>query len=157
MPGEVGKSRALLIGPKGMDPELRALLGGYGYAVDYCRTREEGVKRFRERRQSLVIVDADALGGFPQRLFRFFRTVRESAIGLVASGLEKRDEVAKFLLWGAHDVLQFPLRREALNFTLSRTSAYHRMLVRRTFLRNALYFMAVMLPFWLLLLFLVVR
>lgn len=140
-----------------MDEELRATLNGYGYFVEHCRTRLEGTRKFREHRQSLVIVDVDAVSGYPERLFRFFRLVRENAIVLVAAKGEQRTEATRYLLWGAHDVLQLPLRREALNFTLSRTSAYHRDMVRSMYLRNVLYFGLAMLPLWAVLLFLVLR
>jgi hypothetical protein len=150
------RNRALLIGRRVLDDELRAVLNGYGYIVEHSRTRLDGIKKFRAQRQSLVIIDIEAVNGFPERLFRFFRLVRENAIVLVASG-PAQSEASRYLLWGAHDVLQLPLKRDALNFTLSRTSAYHRALVRATFLRHAAWFGAAMVPLWVTLLFLVLR
>jgi ActR/RegA family two-component response regulator len=153
---EPKRNRALLIGRRVLDDELRSVLKGYGYMVEHSRTREEGIRNFRAKRQALVIIDIEAVNGFPERLFRFFRMVRSNAIVLVASG-PNQAEASRFLLWGAHDVLQLPLKRDALNFTLSRTSAYHRALVRATFYRNAAWFAAAMLPLWLALLFVSLR
>jgi DNA-binding response OmpR family regulator len=151
------KNRALLIGRRVLDDELRSVLNGYGYFVEHCRTRLEGIRKFREHRQSLVIVDVEAINGFPERLFRFFRLVREHSIVLVAADKVQEPQVARYLLWGAHDVLHLPLRRDDLNFTLSRTSAYHRMLVRSSFIRNTLYFGLAMLPLWVMAVFLALR
>ena len=150
------RNRALLIGRRVLDDELRSVLNGYGYVVEHSRTRLDGIRKFRAQRQSLVIVDIEAVNGFPERLFRFFRLVRENAIVLVASG-PQQSEASRYLLWGAHDILQLPLKRDALNFTLSRTSAYHRALVRATFYRNAAWFGAAMLPLWVTLLFVALR
>jgi len=141
------RNRALLIGRRVLDDELRNVLHGYGYMVEHSRTRLDGIRKFRSQRQSLVIIDIEAVNGFPERLFRFFRLVRENAIVLVASGPQQSD-ASRYLLWGAHDILSLPLKREALNFTLSRTSAYHRALVRATFYRNAGWFVLAMLPLW---------
>ena len=140
--------RALIVGRKSLHEELSPILGGYGYFVEHCRTRLEGAYKFRSHKQSLVILDVEAIHGFPERLFRFFRLVRENSIVIVAADSRKHTQASRYLLWGAHDVLNLPLDRDALNFTLSRTSAYHRSLVRSTFLKNVLYFGAAMLPLW---------
>jgi DNA-binding NtrC family response regulator len=149
--------RALIIGRKSLDEELNSILSGYGYFVEHCRTRLEGTRKFRAHKQSLVILDIEAIQGFPERLFRFFRLVRENSIVLVAADARSEPRASRYLIWGAHDVLNLPLRRDALNFTLSRTSAYHRSLVRSTFVKNTLYFGLAMLPLWAVLLYLVLR
>jgi DNA-binding response OmpR family regulator len=148
MPVDAKKSRALLIGRRLLDDEIRGVLNGYGYLVEHCRTRLEGVLKFRGQPQSLVIVDVESIHGLPERLFRFFRLVREHSIVLVAADRKQESQATRYLLWGAHDVLRLPLRHEELNFTLSRTSAYHRNMVRSSFVRNALYFGLTMLPLW---------
>jgi len=150
--------RALIIGRQSLDEELNGILSGYGYFVEHCRTRLEGVRKFRSHKQALVILDIDAVqGGLPERLFRFFRLVRENSIVLVASESRRQAQASRYLLWGAHDVLDLPLDRDALNFTLSRTSAYHRSLVRSTFFKNLLYFGATMIPLWAILLYYVLH
>ncbi len=139
--------RALLIGRRVADPELQNVLSGYGYRVEHCETRDDGIRAFRGQKQALVIVDAEAINGFPERFFRFFGMVRDNAIVLVAAGPQV-NEASRYLLWGAHDILPFPLKPEALNFTLTRASAHHRSLVRATFVRYMAWFSAVMLPLW---------
>lgn len=157
MPGSEKKIRALLIGRRVLDEDLRAILGGYGYLVEHCRTRLEGIKAFRRNRQALVIVDVDAVNGFPARFFRFFQMVREHAIVLVAADKAQEGQAARFMLWGAHDVVRLPLQHNDLNFTLSRTSVYHRELVRSSFYRNLFYFGVAMVPLWVLALYLALR
>lgn len=150
------RNRALLIGRRVLDDELQVALNGYGYLVEHCRSRVEGIRKFRASRHALVIMDVEAVNGFPERLFRFFRLVRENSIVLVAC-TPQQSEASRFLLWGAHDILQLPLKREALNFTLSRTSAYHRELVKSTFYRYAAWFGVAMLPLWALMIYLAMR
>jgi DNA-binding response OmpR family regulator len=157
MPLSPKNYRALIVGRKSLDEELSGILSGYGYFVEHCRTRLEGVRKFRSHKQSLVILDIEAVQGLPERLFRFFRLVRENSIVLVATESRRQHQASRYLLWGAHDVLHLPLDRDALNFTLSRTSAYHRSLVRSTFLKNVLYFGVAVAPLWAILLYYVLN
>ena len=147
------KYRALIIGRKSLDDELSSILNGYGYFVDHSRNRIEGVRKFRAHKQSLVILDVEMIQGFPERLFRYFRLVRESSVVLVAADAGYQAKASRFLVWGAHDILSLPLNRDAVNFTLGRTSAYHRSLVRSTFLKNVFFFAAALLPLWALFLY----
>jgi DNA-binding response OmpR family regulator len=156
-PTQAKKSRALLIGRRVLDEDLSSVLSGYGYFVEHCRTRLEGVRKFRQHRPALVIVDMDAVSGLPERFFRFFRLVREHSIVLVAADKQQESLAARYLLWGAQDVLRLPLRHNDLNFTLSRTSVYHRKMVRSSFLRNLFYFGIAMTPLWVLALYLALR
>lgn len=141
------KGRALLIGRRVTDPALQEALSGFGYRVEHHATSRDGARAFRGQKQALVIVDAEAITGFPERFFRFFGMVRDNAIVLVAAGPQVT-EASRYLLWGAHDILPFPLKREALNFILTRASGYHRSLVRATFLRYVAWFSAAMAPLW---------
>jgi DNA-binding response OmpR family regulator len=147
------KHRALLIGGGGLSGELRAVLNGFGYFVEHCLERGEGIRKFRERRHSLIVVDADALRGQPERFFRFFSIARGGSIVLVASAKERRGDVARYLLWGAHDVILLPLKPDALSFILGRASAYHRRVLRAAFYRNALIFGLAVAPLWAVLLY----
>jgi DNA-binding NtrC family response regulator len=151
------KSKALLIGNRVRNDDLKAILSGYGYTVENCLTRRDGVRSFRRNRQPLVIVDIDVVNGFPARFFRFFQMVQEQAIVLIAADFAQESQAARYRLWGAHDVLQLPLRQDELNFTLSRTSVYHRKLVRSSFLKNLFFFSVTMLPLWALLVYLMLR
>ena len=147
------KHRALLIGGGALADELRPVLNNFGYFVEHDATRLDGVRKFRDRRHSLVVVDSDVVTGNPERFFRFFQ-VAGGAIVLVASGKEHRpDASSRYLLWGAHDVIQLPLRPDALSFILGRTSAYHRRVLRMAFYRHVLYFGAAITPLWALLLY----
>ena len=139
------------------DAGLREALSGYGYRVEHCATRKEGIRNFRGQKQALVIVDIEAIHGFPERFFQFFRLVRDNVIVLVAAGPQPAGSTARYLLGGAHDILQLPLTRDALNFTLSRASTYHRALVRATFHRHVAWFTAAMLPLWGALLYVILR
>lgn len=152
-------SHALLVGRETIGSELRDILKGYGYRVEQSRSIPEATRLYRQKKQELVIVDAEALHGFPERLFRFFRLVNTRVVVLVAapSAPSGRSGVARYLLWGAHDVIHLPLQREVLNFTLSRTSAYHRRQVRSLFLRNLFWFGLAVLPLWVLALYLLLR
>jgi len=150
------KGRALLIGRRVTDPALQEALSGFGYRVEHHATSRDGARAFRGQKQALVIVDVEAINGFPERFFRFFSMVRDNAIVLVAAG-PQTPEASRYLLWGAHDILPLPIRRDALNFTLNRASAYHRDLVRATYLRYVAWFSVAMLPLGLALLYTIVR
>lgn len=150
------KGRALLIGRRVNDPGLQEALSGFGYRVEHHDTSRDGVSAFRNQKQALVIVDAEAINGFPERFFRFFQLVRDNAIVLVAAGPQTAS-ASRYLLWGAHDILPLPVRRDALNFTLSRVSTYHRALVRASYLRYLTWFGLAMLPLWGGLLYLALR
>lgn len=142
------RHRALIVGQRDLDRDLRLVLNGYGYVVEHCDTRLQGFRLFRAGRHPLVILDVEILAGLPERTFRFFRMIRENTIVLVACERESDTLAARCLMWGAHDVLRLPLRREALNMILTRTSTFHRELVRDTFRRQFLYFTLSMLPLW---------
>ncbi len=157
MSAEARKHQALLIGGVALAEQLRAILNSFGYFVEHCPSRPEGVRSFRRHRQSLVIVDAELIGGYPERFFRFFRLARGEAIVLVASRPGAADESSRYLLWGAHDVISVPLRPDALSFILGRASTYHRRVLRAAFYRNALYFGAAVIPLWGILLYFVLR
>ncbi len=157
MSAEARKHQALLIGGGALADQLRAILNNFGYFVEHCPTRLEGIRSFRKHRQLLVIVDAESIGGVPARLFRFFRLARSESIVLVASSRNADIQSSRYLLWGAHDVIPLPLRPDALSFTLGRASIHHRRVQRSAFYRNALYFGAVVIPLWGILLYFALR
>jgi DNA-binding response OmpR family regulator len=157
MPADVRKHRALLIGGGAHSDQLQTILNSFGYFVEHSPTRREGIRSFRKHRQSLVIVDAESIGGYPERFFRYFRLARSEALVLVASGRNADIESSRYLMWGAHDVIPLPLRPDALSFILGRASAYHRRVLRAAFYRNALYFGAAMVPLWGILLYFAMR
>ena len=59
---EANRDRVLVISNRGeVRNELVTLLSGYGYFVEYCATRREGIRKFRSHKQSIVILDVNAL------------------------------------------------------------------------------------------------
>ncbi len=140
--------RVLVIGSQGLEEDLRVALNSHGYFVEHCRTRLEGMRKFRSRKQAIVILDMAAIQGFPVRLFRFFRRVRASTIVLIAAGKQEQAAASRYLLSGAHDILHLPLNQETLNSTLSRVSMYQRDIVRNVFIKHAVFFALLTLPIW---------
>ena len=128
--------------------ELVTLLSGYGYFVEFCQTRLEGVRKFRAHKQPIVILDVPVLRTFPKRLFRLIQMVRRNTIVLIAA--HKREEVEAFenLHLGAYDILNLPLRTDFLKLTLSRALAHHRMMLENIFVKNLVFFGLLMLPIW---------
>jgi PleD family two-component response regulator len=149
--------RILVIGSHQLEADLRVVLSSHGYFVEHCRTRLEGLRQFRARKQSIVILDMVAIQGFPTRLFRFFRQVRASTVVLIAADKQEQALASRYLLSGAHDILHLPLNVEALNSTLSRVSLYQRSIVRSVFIKHALFFAALMLPIWAALIYVILR
>src|SRR5580658_7260064 len=90
--------RVLVIGSKRLEQDLRLVLNAHGYFVEHCRTRLDGMREFRARKQAIVILDLEAIQGFPKRLFRFFRQVRESTIVLIAAGKNEQGTANRYLL-----------------------------------------------------------
>lgn len=137
--------------------ELVTLLSGYGYFVEYCATRTEGVRKFRSHRQSLVIVDMGSLRAYPLRLFRFIRLVRRNAIVLIAA--HKNEEAIAFsrIPLGAFDVLQLPLKTESLKLTLQRAQNHYRLTLENIFVKNVIFFGILIAPIWVLLAYLLIR
>ncbi len=151
------KHRALIVGRTALGRELREILNGYGYFVEYGGTRQEGLRLFRAHRHALVILGVDTITGFPERLFRFFHLIHDKAIVLVACDRQSDAMAARYVVWGADDVLRLPIQRESLNLMLTRASTYHRDMVRDTFRRQLLWFGAAMLPLWAMLAYLALR
>ena len=137
--------------------ELVTLLSGYGYFVEYCATRMEGIRKFRSHKQSLVILDVSSLRAYPRRLFAFIRLVRRNAIVLIAA--HKNEEAVAYnrISLGAFDVLPLPLKTESLKLTLHRAQSHYRLTLENIFVKNVLFFGIVMAPIWGLLAYLLVR
>jgi two-component system, response regulator, stage 0 sporulation protein F len=155
---EVNRHRVLVISQnKDVRYELVTLLSGYGYFVEYCQTRMEAVRRFREHKQSIVIVDVPILRVYPKRLFQFIQRVRKNTIVLIAAGKKDESEAFDRLSLGAYDVLHLPLRTDFLKLTLSRALAHHRLTLENLFVKNVMFFLLLVAPVWLLLAFLLLK
>ena len=141
-----------------MRHELVTLLSGYGYFVEEGESREEGVRRFRAHKQPIVILDVNMLRVFPKRLFDFFEKVRRNTIVLVAAHKSEEEEAFGHLRrFGAYDILNLPLRTDFLKLTLKRAFAYHRMMLESLFIKNAVFFCALMFPVWVALAYLILK
>src|SRR5438105_655530 len=108
------RHQVLIIGSYRTEAELRPILNRYGYSVVHSRARLDGARMFRSRKPAIVILDVEALRGNLGRLFRFFRMVRENVLILIAADSQHQADATAYLLRGAHDVIYFPLDREAL-------------------------------------------
>jgi DNA-binding NtrC family response regulator len=155
---EANRDRVLVISRR---PEVRnelvTLLSGYGYFVEYCAARKEGIRKFRAHKQSIVILDVNALRIFPKRLFHFIRQVRKNTIVLIAAHKNEETEAMDRLALGAYDVLSLPLKTESLKLTLQRALSHHKLTLENLFVKNVLFFGILMVPIWVLLAYVLLR
>jgi len=155
---EINRHRVLVISK---NPEVRnelvTLLSGYGYFVEYCHSRIEGVRKFRDHKQPIVIMDVPILRVFPRRLFQLIQKVRKNTIVLVAASKKEEAEAFEKLGLGVYDVLNLPLKTDFLKLTLSRAINHHRLTLENLFVKNFVFFGLLMLPIWAVLAYLVVK
>ena len=137
--------------------ELVTLLSGYGYFVEYCQTRMEGVRKFRAHKQPIVILDMPVVRVFPKRLLRFIQRVRRNTIILIAAHKMEETEAFERVASGAYDILNLPLKTELLKLTLNRALMHHRLTLENLFIKNAVFFALLILPLWALLAFVVLK
>lgn len=137
--------------------ELVTLLSGYGYFVEFCQNRLEGVRKFRAHKQSIVILDVPVLQNFPQRLLRFFATIRRNTIVLIAANRKDEVEAVQKLDLGAYDILHLPLKTDILKATLNRALEHHRLQMENAFVKNLIFFSLLMAPLWLYLAYLLLK
>lgn len=138
-------------------PELVTLLSGYGYFVEETSNRLAGIRRFKEHKQSIIIIDMAALRRFPKRIFGLIKLIQRHAVILVAARKEETDQALEHLHWGAYDILQLPLKTEFLIHTLARAQLHHQQVIVNMFLKNVLFFGLLMAPLWLVSLYLLLR
>jgi DNA-binding NtrC family response regulator len=131
--------------------ELVTLLSGYGYFVEYCQGRMEGMRKFRAHKQPIVILDMNVLRIFPKRLFRFIQRVRKNTIVLIAASKKEEAEAFERLTMGAYDVLNLPLKTDYLHLTLTRALNHHQITIENIFVKNVIFFALLILPIWALL------
>ena len=154
----VNRHRVLVISHShDLTSELVTLLSGYGYFVEYCHSRMEGLRKFRAHKQHIVILDVPVLRAFPKRLFQFIQMVRKNTIVLVAAHKKEEPEAFDKLTLGIYDVLNLPLKTDFLRLTLRRALAHHRLTLENLFVKNLVFFSALMFPIWALLAYLLVR
>lgn len=137
--------------------ELVTLLSGYGYFVEFCHGRMEGIRKFRAHKQSIVILDLPVLRHFPQRFFRFIRMIRRNTIVLIAANRKEEAEAVQRLDLGAYDILHLPLKTDFLKLTLARALEHQKLMLENIFVKNVMFFGLLMLPLLVLLSYQLVR
>jgi len=137
--------------------ELVTLLSGYGYFVEYSPNRLDGLRKFRAHKQPIVILDVPILDHWPKRLFHFFQLVRKNTIVLIAAHKSEEAQAFKQMRLGAYDVLNLPLKTDFLKLTLTRAMSHHKMIIENIFVKNALFFGLLMLPIWVVLIWVLSR
>lgn len=142
--------------PKVRD-DLVTLLTGYGYYVDYVQDRSEGIARFRQHKQTIVIVDVPALPRFPQRMFRMFRVYRRNPIVLIAAYEDEQERAYSYLKHGVYDVIQLPLNIDYVDIVLSRLVKYNKLTAQNEFMRLLILLTVFVIPLWILLIAVVAR
>lgn len=152
------RHRVLVISPNSsLRDELVTLLSGYGYFVEHSASRMEGIRKFRAHKQPIVILDVPILKHWPVRLFKLFQLVRRNTIVLIAASKKEEAAAFQFMRLGAYDVLNLPLKTDFLKLTLTRALSHHKMLIENIFVKNTLFFGLLMLPIWVLIIWLVAR
>lgn len=151
----VNRQRVLVIsGNIEVSNEIVTLLSGYGYFVEYCHSRMEGMRRFRAHKQPIIILDVNVLRTFPARMFQFIQRVRRNTIVLIAASKKEESEAFDRLSLGAYDVLNLPLKTDFLKLTLKRAIAHHQLTLENLFVKNVLFFSLLVVPLWMLLAYL---
>ncbi len=130
--------------------ELVTLLTGYGYYVDYVPNRKEGILKFAQHKQAIVIIDAASLPRFPQHLFHMFRYYTLNPKIMIAATREEEENIYPYLDKGVYDIIQVPLRFEYLDFNLRRLVQYDRVSARFSFLKFLVQLLLFAAPIWVL-------
>jgi DNA-binding NtrC family response regulator len=157
MPG-ANRHRVLVISQSTeLRNEIVTLLSGYGYFVEFCHSRLQGIRKFRAHKQSIVILDVPVMRTFPRRLFQFIRMVRRNTIVLIAANRKEEAEAVQRVDFGAYDILHLPLKTDFLKLTLSRALEHQRLMLENLFVKNVLFFGLVMSPIWAILAYLIIR
>lgn len=155
---EANRHRVLVIsGNTEVSNELVTLLSGYGYFVEYCQGRMEGLRKFRAHKQPIVILDMKVLRIFPKRLFQFIHSIRKNTIVLIAASKKEEADAFDRVSMGAYDVLNLPLKTEYLKLTLNRALAHHRLTLENIFVKNIVFFSLLVSPIWAYLAYLIIK
>ena len=146
---EKNRTRLLIIcRDQNLTNDLVTLLTGYGYYVDYVYTRKEGIIKYKQYKQAIVIFDAASLPKYPKHLFRIFRFYKNNPKILIAAKSEEEQKIYPFLNNGVYDIIQVPLRFEYLDFNLRRLVAYDNLTARHEFVTLLIKLIAYSSPLW---------
>lgn len=128
--------------------DLVTLLTGYGYYVDYVSSRKEGIIKYRQYKQAIVIFDAASLPKNPKHLFDVFSYYSSNPKILIAARPEEESKIYPFLNNGVYDIIQLPLRYEYLDFNLRRLVSFDCLQARHEFQTMALKLIGYSAPLW---------
>jgi DNA-binding NtrC family response regulator len=143
------RTRLLVISKdEAMRNSLVTLLTGYGYFVDYVENRHDGLRKFRENKHAIAIVDVHTLPRVPAHFFRAFRIYKRNPIIVIAANDEEMPRVYPYLCRDVYDILQLPLKMEYLDFTLKRLVEHNRLMKNNEFLKMLLLMLALIAPIW---------
>jgi DNA-binding response OmpR family regulator len=146
---EKNRTRLLVIcSDQNLTNDLVTLLTGYGYYVDYVATRKEGIIKYKQYKQAIVIFDAASLPKYPRHLFRVFSFYSSNPKILIAARPEEEKSIYPFLNNGVYDIIQLPLRFDYLDFNIRRLVSYDNLMARHEFLTMLLKLVAYSSPLW---------
>lgn len=128
--------------------KLVTLFTSYGYFVDYVTTRKDGVTKFRQYKQGIIIIDADLLPQHPKHFFKLFSTDLNNPKILITAKPYQQIQFYPYLNNGIYDIIQVPLNFENLDFILRRLVAYDTLTARYEFLYLLVKLSIVSLPIW---------
>lgn len=125
---------------------LVTLLSGYGYYVDYESELQSGIKRFKQTKHAIAILDVKALPAEEETLMKLFTIYKRHPILLVAA--EKKDEpdMIRYLSSGVYDLLQIPLEVRRLDFVLKRLIKHSTLQYKHEFLKIFFVITALFVP-----------
>jgi DNA-binding response OmpR family regulator len=136
---------------------LVTLLTSYGYYVDYCFTRKEGILKFKQYKQAIVIFEAALLPKYPGHLFRIFKIYSNNPKILIAAREDQESKIYPYLNNAVYDIIQVPLRFEYLDFCIRRLIAYDNLMARHEFLVVLSRLIAYSSPLWIYFIVVLVR
>jgi len=146
---EKNRTRLLIIcEDQTVSNDLVTLLTGYGYYVDYVSSRKEGIIKYRQYKQAIVIFDAASLPKYPRHLFKVFSYYSSNPKILIAARPEEETKIYPFLNDGVYDIIQLPLRYDYLDFNLRRLVSYDNLQARHEFQTLILKLIGYSSPLW---------
>lgn len=155
---EKNRTRLLIIcGDQALTNDLVTLLTGYGYYVDYVATRKEGIIKYKQYKQAILIIEAALLPKYPRNLFKIFRFYSSNPKILIAARPEEEQKIYPFLNDGVYDIIQLPLREEYLDFNIRRLVSYDYLCARYEFLKLFMKLVTFSSPLWVYFIIVLVR
>lgn len=143
------RTRLLVICQDGrLSNDLVTLLTGYGYYVDYVTSWKEGIQKFSQHKQTIVLIDAASLPKYPKHLLQMFRFYTLNPKIMIVATKEEEEKLYPYLDNGVFDIIQVPLRYDYIDFNLRRLVSYDRVCAQYTFLRMILELLYLSSPVW---------